>query len=334
MKIIISPFDHCAQNIASEEYYLTRFEEDVFYLYINSPCIVVGSNQNTHAEINQNYVRENKIDVVRRMSGGGAVYHDFGNLNYGFITKNKGGDISAVFMEYTQPILQVLNKLGADARFSGRNDLMIDEKKISGTAQYHTKNKVLLHGTLLFDSDLSQLSRALNADPRKFKDKGVQSVRSRVGNIRPYLHHPLTIAEFSAFTTAEILAMFPDASLYELNEEERTAIQQLADSRYSKWEWVYGRFPGFTYQHSLEYDMGILDIGLDIRNGRIEESQIYGDFFGTRPLKELKEKIVHLNYDRSAVEAALSSLKVSDYIFGLSNELFLESLFPGHECAD
>ncbi len=327
MKIIISPFNKCYQNIASEEYYLSQFEEDIFYLYINSPCIVVGNNQNTYAEINQNYICENNIDVVRRMSGGGAVYHDYGNLNYGFITKNKGEDVREVFMEYTRPIIQVLHKLGANARFSGRNDLMIDDKKISGTAQYHTKNKVLLHGTLLFDSDVSQLSKALNADPRKFNDKSVKSVRSRVGNIRPYLRQPLTIEEFVAFITAEILAMFPSAKPYEMNEYDRAGINKLADYKYSDRGWVYGRVPLFAYQHALNYGMGILDIGLAVMDGRIEDIQIYGDFFGARPLEELKKKMKHLTYERSAVAAALSSLNVSDYIFGLSNEMYIEGLF-------
>jgi lipoate---protein ligase len=330
MKLIVNPFHKCFLNIGSEEYYLSQFEEDIFYLYINSPCIVVGSNQNTHAEINQDYVRENKIDVVRRMSGGGAVYHDFGNLNYGFITKNEGKDVRNVFMEYTLPIIRALHKLGANARFTGRNDLMIDDKKISGTAQYHTKNKVLLHGTLLFDSDMSRISMALKADPRKYKDKGVKSVGSRVGNIRPFLHRPLTIEEFVTFILTEIQAMFPDAGLYELNEYDRAAIQELADLKYSQWEWTYGRFPLFTYRHSLAYDMGIIDIGLDVKNGRIEETHIYGDFFGTRPLAELKEKMKHLAYDSCEVESALSSLNVSDYIFGLSNELLVRSLFSGN----
>jgi lipoate-protein ligase A len=174
-------------NIASEEYLMTTFDDDMFYLYTNSPSIIVGSHQNTYAEIDHDFVAKNDINAVRRRSGGGAVYHDFGNLNYGFIFKNSGRDIDDIFKEFTRPILSALNNLGVHAEFSGRNDLTIDGAKFSGTAQWHKAGKALIHGTLLFDSDLTVLSKALNASALKFRDKGVKSVRSRVTNIRPHL---------------------------------------------------------------------------------------------------------------------------------------------------
>ncbi|MBR0599233.1 lipoate--protein ligase [Sinanaerobacter chloroacetimidivorans] len=327
MKCMISPFDSCYRNIGSEEYFLSHFDDDIFYLYINSPCIVVGKHQNTYSEINQDYVRENGIDVVRRMSGGGAVYHDHGNLNYGFITKNKGKDINDVFQEFTRPILKVLNQLGVEACFSGRNDLTLDGKKFSGNAQYHTKDKVLIHGTLLFSSDLEKVSKSLNADPRKFQDKSVKSVKSRVTNILPYLPSPITIEEFSATIIQEVLSLFPGASLYELTEQDKEAIGSLADTKYAAWEWVYGSSPKFTYQHTLKYDLGLLDIGLNVESGIIKEISIYGDFFGTKDADDLLMLIRGLPYDKEVVRQALAKVHLEDYIFGLSGEMFIDCLF-------
>ncbi|MEI8217189.1 MAG: lipoate--protein ligase [Eubacteriales bacterium] len=327
MKCIVSPFARCFENIGSEEYYLSNFEEDIFYLYINSPCIVVGKHQNTSSEINQSYVNKNQIDVVRRMSGGGAVYHDHGNLNFGFITQNKGNDIDAVFREFTLPILNVLKKLGVQAEFSGRNDLVIKDMKISGVAQYHTSTRVLLHGTLLFNSDLSKVSDSLNADPRKFQDKSVKSIRSRVSNISPFLSQPLNIEEFTSIIIKEVLSEFSGSSLYELSELDIEQIEKLAHGKYSTWEWVYGNSPKFTYQGELKYEKGILDIGLNVQAGVIRQVSIFGDFFGKKEVEELKIKLMNVNYQRNAVEAALAGINLDDYIFGLTKDAFIESLF-------
>lgn len=327
MKCMISPFSSCYFNIASEEYFMSHFDDDVFYLYINSPCIVVGKHQNASAEIDQAYVHEHKIDVVRRQSGGGAVYHDHGNLNYGFITKEKGQDIDEVFREFTYPILNVLQKMGANASFSGRNDLVIDDKKISGVAQYHSGGKVLLHGTLLFDSDLTQLAASLNADPRKFQDKSVKSVKSRVSNIRPFLNDTHTIEEFTSTVIREVLAQFPDARMYEYTDQDKAGIRQLAEEKYSTWEWVYGTSPKFTYTHALKYEKGVLDIGLAVSSGLIEEIAFYGDFFGTKEIDDLGLLLIGTPYRRESVEKVLADVALDEYVFGLSKELFIDSLF-------
>lgn len=327
MKCMISPFSSCYFNIASEEYFMSHFDDDVFYLYINSPCIVVGKHQNASAEINQAYVHEHKIDVVRRQSGGGAVYHDHGNLNYGFITKEKGQDIDEVFREFTFPILKVLQKMGANASFSGRNDLVIDDKKISGVAQYHSGGKVLLHGTLLFDSDLTRLAASLNADPRKFQDKGVKSVKSRVSNIRPFLSDTHTIEEFTSTIIREVLSLFPNASMYAYTDQDKAGIKQLAEEKYSTWEWVYGTSPKFTYAHALKYEKGLLDIGLAVSSGLIERIAFYGDFFGTKEIDALGILLTGIPYRRESVEKVLADVALDEYIFGLSKELFIDSLF-------
>jgi lipoyltransferase and lipoate-protein ligase len=314
-------------NIGSEEYFLSHFDDDIFYLYINSPSIIVGRHQNTYSEINQEYVRANGIDVVRRQSGGGAVYHDHGNLNYGFIAQNKGRDINEVFREFTVPIIKVLQKLGVDASFSGRNDLVIDDKKISGVAQYHNGNKILLHGTLLFSSDMSKVSQSLNADPRKFQDKSVKSVKSRVTNISPYLAQSLSIEQFTSILAKEVISQFPGSEIYELTMQDKEEIQKLADNKYATWEWVYGNSPNFTYWSELKYEKGILDIGLNVESGVIKDLTVYGDFFGTKDIDEMTSQFIGVPYEKDAVEAALAPLQLTDYIYELPKKLFIESLF-------
>ena len=331
MKCIISPFNKCYLNIASEEYYMDNFAEDIFYLYINKPCIIIGKNQNAYAEINQDYVQNNSIDVVRRNSGGGAVFHDLGNLNYGFITKSGGKGINEIFREFTGPVLKILNDLGVPAVFSGRNDLTIEEKKFSGNAQFRSKDRVMIHGTLLFSSDLEQVSKSLNADPRKFADKSVKSVKSRVTNILPYLSVPIAIEEFRSIIIKEILSEFSGAYLYELNEHDKRQIEALADRKYSTWEWTYGKSPEFNYRHTLKYDLGLIDIGVQVEAGIIKEIAVYGDFFGEKDLDEVTLLLKGLPFDKSAVSNALQPVSLTEYIFCLSNEAFIDCIFHSEE---
>lgn len=205
--------------------------------------------------------------------------------------------------------------------------MVIDEKKISGIAQYHTKDKVLLHGTLLFDSDMSQISASLNVDPRKFKDKSVKSVKSRVTNIKPYLKKSITIEEFASTIVESIIEQFPGSSIYELSEKDVEAITNLADTKYSAWEWVYGNSPKFTYQHGLKYEKGILDLGLVIENAIIQDIIIYGDFFSKKDMNELYSLLRKVPYNKNAVTTALAEVNMDDYLFGLSKEKFIEGLF-------
>jgi len=196
-------------NMATEEYFLKNFEEDFFCLYINRPSVIVGKHQNTMAEINVPYVMENNIPVIRRLSGGGTVFHDLGNLNFCFIQQGKPGYL-VDFKKFSQPILDVLQKLEINAWLRGKSDLVIDNKKFSGNAEHVYKNKVLHHGTLLFSSELSQLNEAIKADWGKFTDKAVRSNRSQVTNIAEHLKIPLTLEVFTQRLAHEVKEQHPE----------------------------------------------------------------------------------------------------------------------------
>ena len=187
-------------NLAIEEYALKHLDINESYLlfYINKPSIIIGKNQNTIEEVNQDYVEENDITVVRRLSGGGAVYHDLGNLNFSFITKDDG-DSFHNFKKFTEPVVKALGKLGIQAELSGRNDIMAEGKKISGNAMFATRGRMFSHGTLLFNSEMDHIVSALKVKKEKIESKGIKSVRSRVGNIADFLKEPMTIEEFRSF---------------------------------------------------------------------------------------------------------------------------------------
>lgn len=226
-------------NIASEEYFLKNFSWDCFLLYRNSPCVIIGKHQNTFSEINYEFVRENNIKVVRRLSGGGAVYHDLGNLNFTFIMNGKYGEL-VDFKKYTRPIIEVLKSLSVVAKFEGHNSLTVNGRKISGNAEHISKTRVLHHGTLLFSSNIEVLTSTLKIDPSKYDDKAVKSVRSQVTNISDHLKTDLNIIEFRDKILDYILSNFPGASLYELTEQDKEKIRELVEEKYSDWNWNFG----------------------------------------------------------------------------------------------
>ncbi len=327
MKCIISPFNSCYKNIAGEEYFLSTFDDDIFYLYINSPSIIIGKNQNAYSEINQKYVTDNDIFVVRRLSGGGAVYHDSGNLNFSFIVKNDNRDIQLIFHDYAKPILAALHELGVDACFSGRNDLVVGDKKISGNAQYRSSDKILQHGTLLFNSDLTAIANALNVSPAKYQDRSTKSVKSRVANICEFLSEEISMDVFVETILKTVINEVPDANLYRLTESDVTAITALADRKYSTWEWVYGVTPKFTYQNVFRFDKGTIELCLNVESGIIKGFTIYGDFFGAEDIKELTNVFIDLPYNRARIEKSASGINIGHYIWGLEQNVLIDNLF-------
>jgi lipoate-protein ligase A len=316
-------------NLAFEEYifkYLKSDEEFVL-LWRNGPSIIVGKNQNTVEEINLEFVKENSINVVRRVTGGGAVYHDLGNLNFSFIV-NADNSEKIDFKTYNVPIIRALERIGVNCELSGRNDLVIDSKKFSGIAQSITKGRVLNHGTLLFDSKLDTLSKSLNVKRDKIESKGVKSVASRVTNIKPYVKDDIDVLEFKQVLLKNIFEYFNQpVEIYELSDEDRKNIQKMVDDKYGTWEWNYGRSPKFNYKGYNRFLGGCVETRLQVENGLIEGCKIYGDFFGKGDVKELEDKLQGVKYDFDEVRDTLNDISIDDYLGRVTKEEFLECLF-------
>jgi lipoate-protein ligase A len=316
-------------NLAFEEYifkYLNE-DEDFVLLWRNGPSIIVGKNQNTVEEINMEFVKENNINVVRRVTGGGAVYHDLGNLNFSFIAKADSNE-KIDFKTYNVPIIKALEKLGVKCELSGRNDLVIDGKKFSGIAQSITKGKVLNHGTLLFDSKLETLSKALNVKRDKIESKGIKSVESRVTNIKSYVKEDADVLEFKNLLLTNIFEYFNEPiETFELSQEDRENIQKMVDERYGTWEWNYGRSPKFNYKVYKRFAGGCVEARLQVENGLIDNCKIYGDFFAKGDISVLEDRLKGIKYDFDEVSKSLSDFSVEDYLGRITKEEFLECLF-------
>ncbi|HPS61905.1 MAG TPA: lipoate--protein ligase [Bacteroidales bacterium] len=314
-------------NLATEEYVLKNFEEDSFMLWRNNPSIIVGKHQNSLAEINVEYVKRNNIPVVRRLSGGGAVFHDLGNLNFTFIQTGKKESLID-FRKYTQPILDVLQKLGIDARFEGRNDLTIGGKKFSGNAEHLWNNRVLHHGTLLFSAHMPNLAEALNADPLKFKDKGIKSVRSRVTNISEHLTTPMDVMQFAEYIQDHIISTYPDAQLIELSEEDHNRIHELVRTKYSTWEWNFGYSPNYNFRKVIRTEnSGTLEFDLDVRNGTICHIRIFGDYFNRLETEDIETALTGIPHNETEIRKTLGSFNLQDYFSGIREDELVNGMF-------
>jgi lipoate---protein ligase len=314
-------------NLATEEYVLKEISDDSFMLWRNEPSIIVGKHQNTLAEINIEYVKSNGIKVVRRLSGGGAVFHDLGNLNFTFTMKGENDNLIN-FRKYTEPILEVLQKLGIDARFEGRNDLTIGGKKFSGNAMHIWNNKVLSHGTLLFSAHMPDLQQALNADPLKFTDKAVKSIRSRVTNISEHLKESLDVGQFAELIEEHILTKYPDARLYELTEKDHQKIHELVEKKYGTWEWNFGYSPKYNFRKTIRTtNSGTLEFNFNVADGRITEIRIFGDYFNIRETEEIENALTGISHNEDQIRKTLLPLNLSDYFNNITIEEFIQGIF-------
>jgi len=276
MRCIYSTSNNPHFNLATEEYFLKNNTEEMFLLYTNEPCIVVGKHQNLLSEINWQFVNDNNIKLARRISGGGTVYQDFNNLNFSFI-HNCVNLEQINFAKYTYPVLEALRDMGLDVEFSGRNDILLDTKKISGNAMHIFKSRVLSHGTLLFNTDLNQLSAALNNNPKKYFDKAIKSVRSKVTNIANYLNNSKSMNEFSQELFQNIIRKSGVYNLNPITALETEGINQISKEKFETWEWVFGYSPKYLFQNSFQLANQTVAFELHVEKGIIRSviSNIY-----------------------------------------------------------
>ncbi len=328
MIYVVNNNDSCFFNHAAEEYLMNNFDDEVFMLWINKPSILIGRNQNTISEVNNDYVQANGIEVVRRLSGGGAVYNDLGNMNFTFISKREGTrvEVKNGFEKFALPVINALQSLGVNAVFTGRNDIVIDGKKFSGNAQYFHKDKLLHHGTLLFDCDMSKLSMALRSKAIKFKDKSVKSVAGRVTNILPHLDKAMSLEDFREYLKNYIIDTYHIKTIYEFNENDLDEINKIANQRFKTWQWNYGKFAKYRYENVVKYPSGVVEYSLNVEDGIIDEVSIFGDYFGEMDIKELESILIGVRHNKQELEDALKGIKIENYIQGLSASQFIEGL--------
>ena len=319
-------------NLALEEYALRNFtsQSDYLLFYINEPSIIIGRSQNTIEEINQDYVEKNNIQVVRRISGGGAVYHDFGNLNFSFITNY---DIKRLnnFKKFTEPVISALSKIGVEAELKGRNDILVKDKKISGTAQFSTGKRMISHGTLLFDTDLGEVANALQVKMSKIISKGHKSVRSRVANISEYIDRPLKIEEFRELLLNGLYEEREPFETYHLTPEEWKAVHALKEEKYDSWDWNYGRSPKFNVQYVKRFPVGEIDVRIFVEKGYLTELKIFGDFFGKEPLENLEKILIGVKYDKEEISKKLTGVKIEEYFGNILKSEFIDLLYSTEE---
>lgn len=321
MYYLESPSTDPAYNLALEQVVFDRVgaERPCVMLWRNANAIIVGKHQNTLTEINPAFVSEHGIRVVRRLSGGGAVYHDLGNVNYTFVAPHEGGGLD--FAAFCAPVLEALAGLGVAARLSGRNDLAIDGKKCSGNAQYVKDGRVMHHGTLLYDVDLAAMDQALRPPADKLESKGVASVRSRVTNIRPYVAESLDTAGFLARLRDDFFRRYPGLERRELTEEETAEAERLRETVYGTWAWNYGASPPCQVVRQRRVEgCGRVELHLDVRAGRIAALAFTGDFFSLREPAELAERLLGCPLEGEALRARLSGVDVGAYLRGLDGE--------------
>ena len=276
--------------LAAEEYLLKNFTDDIFMLWRSENTVVVGKHQNALGEINYPFVREKNITVARRISGGGTVFHDSGNVNFSFI-KNVSSPAEISFKMFTRPVVEALAQLGLKATTSGRNDLLIDGLKISGNAEHVYKNRVLHHGTLLFNSDLENLGQAIKVVPGKYESKAVQSNRSKVANISSFLNNEMQIDKFSRFLI-DVQLQKAGNTLYELNDVDTEIISKLAKEKFITWDWNFGYSPKYTFQHTVNINDRTLKIFLAVKKGIIEDANLEGNYFAEPFSTELSALLI------------------------------------------
>ena len=318
-------------NLALEEYVFRNklAAEDCLLFYVNASAIIIGRNQNTIEEVNAEVVAERGIQVVRRVSGGGAVYHDLGNLNFSFITSEVKGRFNR-YESFTKPVTDVLRDMGVPAELGGRNDILVGGRKISGNAQFARPDRMFSHGTLLLDSDLDEVTRALRPKPGKVESKGVKSIRSRVANISEFLEVPIAVEELRERIIERIFGTRDRSAIpqLEITDADWAAVHELVATKYGAWSWNYGESPASNVQRAQRFPIGEIDVRLDVQQGRIVSVRIFGDFMGREDVARLEERLAGVAYDLPSVTAALAEVDVSDYFGDVTREEVIALIAP------
>lgn len=319
MKYIVNNSHNPAYNVALEAYVFRELlaEDELFILWINEPTIVIGKHQNAIEEINKTYTDEHGIHVVRRLSGGGAVYHDLNNLNYTIIS-NKSQEGAFDFKTFSQPVIETLADLGVTATFTGRNDLEIDGKKFCGNAQAYYKGRMMHHGCLLFDVDMTVLGNALQVSKDKIESKGVKSVRARVTNILDELPEKMTVEAFSNQLLNKMKESYPDMTEYVFSDDELKNIQALADQQFGTWDWTYGEAPEYTIKRSVRYPAGKITTYANVEKSVIKGMKLYGDFFGIKDVADIEQALIGLRYEYPDVLAKLQTIDTTQYFTNIT----------------
>jgi lipoate-protein ligase A len=312
--------------MAFDEYCLESLpiDEPVFFLWQNKPAVIVGYNQEVNTEVNLDYLKEKGIDLVRRVTGGGAVYHDLENLNYTIVGRSE--DLERDYPEYAALMMKALQALGVPATLSGRNDILVEGKKVSGFAKRVCKNRLMVHGTLMYNVDVDVLTHVLNPSTTKLQSKGIASVRSRVTNLCNYLPE---LSDIQAFKNRleEILSNNYSDAEYKLSEADLANIQQLTDEKFATWEWNYGRSPKATLVHSARLACGTVEIHLTLAENRIASCRFGGDFLGNLPASDIEKALTGIPYEINEIRKCLSKLEISRYFDRVSADNLLEMMF-------
>lgn len=313
-----------ALNHAIELYLMDKYDEDIFMLWRNRSCILIGRYQNIELEVNLEFTDANNMDVIRRMSGGGAIYCDTDNMQYTFITKKTDDDVDTSFKNFAKPVVNALKSLGLNAEFTGRNDIQIDEAKVSGNAQFQRNGKVVHHGTLLYKANIHNLTNSLKPRDIKFKGKAVQSVRSRVGFIGDLID--ISVEEFKDYVENFIKEEYKIEKTTILTDDELREIEKIKDEIFGSKIWNYGNGSLKKNRKAEKYSCGIVEIGLDIENKKIKDISIEGDFFSELGIEKLKELLIGVLADREAVKNALKDIEINKYIKGMDKETFIDDI--------
>ena len=326
MRYLKNPSTNPYYNMAFDEYCLESLpiDEPVFFLWQNRPAVIVGFNQEVNTEVNLDYLKENGIDLVRRVTGGGAVYHDLENLNYTIVGRSE--DLEKDYPEYASLLAKSLQTLGVSATLSGRNDILVEGRKVSGFAKRVCKNRLMVHGTLMYNVDVDVLTNVLNPSTTKLQSKGIASVRSRVANLCEYLPEIPDIQTFSQ-RLEEILSNNYTDTEYQLTETDLANIQRLTDKKFATWEWNYGRSPKATLVHSARLACGTVEIHLTLAENRIASCRFGGDFLGNLPASDVEKALTGIPYEINEIRKCLSKLEISRYFDRVSADNLLEMMF-------